>query len=320
MFNECRHIMSSGAKCHAPALSGNPCCYFHTNLQHATKRRGKYDDWSIKLPPLEDNCSLQIALAEVLNGLASSRLDPRRAGLMLYGIQIAARIIARPRDPGLSPVRTICEATDDVCLGPEKIVCEPPEDCRACPRRETCEDPGKSEEEEDENHCDRREVARSEEGCEDREVVLRSDKQAGEEDSKDQLDASGSFGVLLHELSGCQDDHRATRDRQDHSVEPQPAQPNPRKPNGKRHRKQQKQVPVNRRQKNQSDSARAENLISPLRNGCMVHAPNSRKAAALRRCLTSAISDHGSSLSRFFHAGKSATEASGRVLDFSSLQ
>jgi hypothetical protein len=136
-----------------------PCCYFHTNLQHSAKRKGKYDDWSLKLPSLEDSCGIQIALAEVLNALASSRIEPRRAGLLLYGVQIAAQITARPRDPNLSPVRDICEERDDAFLGPEKTVCEPPEDCRDSPRREQCND--RKEEKEQKDYPDECESAHS---------------------------------------------------------------------------------------------------------------------------------------------------------------
>ena len=72
MFNECRHIRPSGAKCHAPALRGMPCCFFHTNLNQSRKPKGKFDDWSLKVPSLEDNCGIQIALSSVLEALDSS--------------------------------------------------------------------------------------------------------------------------------------------------------------------------------------------------------------------------------------------------------
>lgn len=45
---------------------------------------------SLTLPPVEDSASIQLALIDVLNALAENRLDPKRAGLLLYGLQVAS--------------------------------------------------------------------------------------------------------------------------------------------------------------------------------------------------------------------------------------
>ena len=92
MFKKCRHIMPSGARCHSPALRDQPCCYFHTNLRRSTAPKGKFEDQSLQLPTLEDSSAVQLALTQVLGALSSSQLDARRAGLLLYGLQIAAKI------------------------------------------------------------------------------------------------------------------------------------------------------------------------------------------------------------------------------------
>jgi hypothetical protein len=39
---------------------------------------------------LEDRASIQLSIAEVLSRLAANDLDPKRAGLLLYGLQIAS--------------------------------------------------------------------------------------------------------------------------------------------------------------------------------------------------------------------------------------
>jgi hypothetical protein len=44
----------------------------------------------LQLPVLEDMHAVQIALTQVLDGLADDRIDPKRAGLMLYALQQAA--------------------------------------------------------------------------------------------------------------------------------------------------------------------------------------------------------------------------------------
>jgi hypothetical protein len=44
----------------------------------------------LELPAVEDSASIQLALIEVLQALAANQLDPRRAGLLLYGLQVAS--------------------------------------------------------------------------------------------------------------------------------------------------------------------------------------------------------------------------------------
>ena len=45
---------------------------------------------ALQLPDVEDSASIQLALIEVIHALAANQLDPRRAGLLLYGLQVAA--------------------------------------------------------------------------------------------------------------------------------------------------------------------------------------------------------------------------------------
>ena len=142
MFKECRHIMPSGARCHSPALRDQPYCYFHTSLHRSAAQKSVFDDPSLTLPALEDSSAVQIALTQVLGALSSSKLDPRRAGLLLYGLQIAAQITARPstRRP-TDFVRSVCNEGDGDALAPEKTTCEPPTDCYNCPKRDDCLNP-----------------------------------------------------------------------------------------------------------------------------------------------------------------------------------
>jgi len=105
MFNLCRPIMPSGAKCHAPALRGKPYCYFHTRLHKFTAAPPIEVDGNLRLGVLEDRSAIQIALAQVLDALYSGRLDPRRAGLSLYGIQIASQNVER--NPLIIPIATV---------------------------------------------------------------------------------------------------------------------------------------------------------------------------------------------------------------------
>lgn len=91
MYQECRHIKTNGLRCESPALRGTPFCYFHTRL-HRPVSPGQTHIWDdVKIPFLQDQASVQIALTEILGALLSSRLDPPRARLCLYGLQIASQ-------------------------------------------------------------------------------------------------------------------------------------------------------------------------------------------------------------------------------------
>ena len=137
MFNECRHIMPSGARCKSPALKDQCFCYYHWRLRSAgsTKRRATK---CLSLPSLEDPRGIQIALMQILGALGSRPLDNKRAGLYLYGLQLATQLAARasaPRDV----VRSLSsDAESGEILAPETVQCEPGAECDSCVTRDEC--------------------------------------------------------------------------------------------------------------------------------------------------------------------------------------
>ena len=90
----CRHLKPDGLPCGSPAVRGMRLCYFHNrhlqeNLAFAQdRRRAEVCDW--QLPPLNSLDDIQHALQRIMNELVSGRLDPERAGPMLYATQQAA--------------------------------------------------------------------------------------------------------------------------------------------------------------------------------------------------------------------------------------
>jgi hypothetical protein len=89
---QCRHILPAGRRCQAPCLRGEQLCYHHHTtrrpIPHPARRRARAG--TFVLPPLEDRAGIQHAIAVVLTRLAAGSLDPKRAGLLLYGLQIAS--------------------------------------------------------------------------------------------------------------------------------------------------------------------------------------------------------------------------------------
>lgn len=95
MYLECRHILPSGVRCKSPALRGMSFCYHHESLRRFSSLNSSPEKQPLQLPSIEEPRGIQIALAQILAALASGRIEPRRASLMLYGLQIATQHIVR---------------------------------------------------------------------------------------------------------------------------------------------------------------------------------------------------------------------------------
>jgi hypothetical protein len=145
MYRECRHIKEDGRRCRTGALKGKPYCYFHMNLKRTVRRP------SIEIPPLEDSTSVLLGIGQVMRLLRLDTMDMKRAGLMLYGLQIASSVIkqreqGKPEDyvrsvhdEAGSPI-DFAEALvrETPALASESTVCEPPQDCANCEQKASC--------------------------------------------------------------------------------------------------------------------------------------------------------------------------------------
>jgi hypothetical protein len=73
---------------------------------------------SLALPPIEDSASIQLALIDVLQALAANQLDPKRAGLLLYGLQVASSN-AKNVYIHSTGIRSITYTEDGIPLAPQ---------------------------------------------------------------------------------------------------------------------------------------------------------------------------------------------------------
>ena len=160
MYFECRHIMPNGARCHSPALRDKNYCYYHTRLHRLAippkpapantpaATPTPVIPEPLKLPILEDRSAIQVALSQVLDALGSSKIDPRRAGLFLYALQLASQNVERKQD--ILPFKAVQSVTltpDGDELAPQLRICEPSDKCSTCDDRENCKefDPNEDE-------------------------------------------------------------------------------------------------------------------------------------------------------------------------------
>ena len=92
----CEHIFVNGSCCEALALRNSRYCYWHLTARDRQQRRHQIGgpisadaNTGVALPLLEDANSIQIAVEELMHGILDRRIDNRRAGLLLYALQIA---------------------------------------------------------------------------------------------------------------------------------------------------------------------------------------------------------------------------------------
>ena len=119
---QCRHIFTDGHRCASPCLRQEEFCYYHHTTRkpvtNPKQRRSRRSSFHLPLP--EDRSAIQASIGEVLQRIAANDIDPRRAGLLLYGLQIASLNLPKPpahRNAKPEPVELVEEITTDPELG-----------------------------------------------------------------------------------------------------------------------------------------------------------------------------------------------------------
>ncbi|MEO6806322.1 MAG: hypothetical protein ABI209_09250 [Edaphobacter sp.] len=107
---QCRHIFTDGRRCSSPCLRQQEFCYYHhtTRKPVANPRQRR-----------SHRSTIQSSIGQVLQRIASNDIDPRRAGLLLYGLQIASLNLPKPQPStkAAAEPQTVEEITIDPALG-----------------------------------------------------------------------------------------------------------------------------------------------------------------------------------------------------------
>ena len=105
---QCRHIKPDGRRCGSPSLRGENFCYYHHTGRRAGPRQPqvttttarKSSTFQLPSPAdLAEPSGVALALGLILHKIAHNEIDPRRAGLLLYGLQIASINLRRNHTP-----------------------------------------------------------------------------------------------------------------------------------------------------------------------------------------------------------------------------
>ena len=88
----CQHIKTDGGQCGSPALKGERFCFYHgENRAERVKVKGADGKgMEILVPVFEDASSIQTMLRRVAILLLEDKIDGKKAGQLLYTLQIAS--------------------------------------------------------------------------------------------------------------------------------------------------------------------------------------------------------------------------------------
>ena len=130
--NRCQHVKVNGTQCGSPALRRRRMCFFHVRCQEQRARiaGSPFGQARFVVPVLEDANSVQMALMQVMQLLATGQMEHRTAGLMLYALQTASVNLRNTQFEArdVTDVVIDCGTVDATCIGGPQWVEEDFED------------------------------------------------------------------------------------------------------------------------------------------------------------------------------------------------
>ncbi len=91
----CHYIKINGTRCGSPGQRNQKLCYFHQRWHEQHIPMGMSHTHSLELPVLEDANSIQMAITPVMRLDLSQIITLKEAGILFYGLQIAASNLKR---------------------------------------------------------------------------------------------------------------------------------------------------------------------------------------------------------------------------------
>jgi len=90
--HQCRHTMPEGERCGSPAMRGEKFCYHHhlTRRPIADARLRQARRNAFDMPTPNSRAEIQQSLGRIIDRVAGNDIDLRRAGLLLYALQLAS--------------------------------------------------------------------------------------------------------------------------------------------------------------------------------------------------------------------------------------
>lgn len=89
---QCHHVFPDDHRCGSPRMRDEQFCYFHHDSRRPVvrphERIARRSTFALSTPTSHDH--IEESLGELLVRIATNNIDPRRAGLLLYCLQLAS--------------------------------------------------------------------------------------------------------------------------------------------------------------------------------------------------------------------------------------
>jgi hypothetical protein len=148
----CAHVLTNGQLCNAIPMRDSNFCYWHHKARARNRRHERIGgpisteaNSGLELPLLEDANAIQVSIQEIMQAILDRRIDSKRAGLLLYSLQLASSNVRNltplPSDHGqrIAEIGSDDEEVfnDSACDDDRDEFCD--NDCHLC-AEEDCDD------------------------------------------------------------------------------------------------------------------------------------------------------------------------------------
>lgn len=107
----CQHIRTNGTQCGSPSLRDGKFCYHHQECrpERVTVKGADGKASEILVPVFEDAHSIQTMVRQVVMLMLEDKIDDKKAGRVLYALQIASANLKRMEAEKPRPVQVVVD-------------------------------------------------------------------------------------------------------------------------------------------------------------------------------------------------------------------
>jgi hypothetical protein len=108
----CQHVKAAGVQCGSPALRSIKYCYYHQQGRSQAIEyysEAPYTAIETDLPLFEDAYSIQLSIRQVVHMLMHGIIDNKKAGLLLYSLQIASANLKQMKAETPQPAQIVVD-------------------------------------------------------------------------------------------------------------------------------------------------------------------------------------------------------------------
>lgn len=110
-IRRCQHIKTNGTQCGSPALRAGKFCYHHRECrpERVTVKGADGKASRILVPLFEDAHSIQTMVRQVVMLMLEDKMDDKKAGRVLYALQIASANLKRMEAEKPRPAQVVVD-------------------------------------------------------------------------------------------------------------------------------------------------------------------------------------------------------------------